>query len=256
MVVRNLACVLLLFGLVSGTRAVFLTPNSVSEFKVYSGQRKDTKIILSANTFSESLELPRFFCDVVVYSPLKLTSFLNYAVLDKDESLMFYNTYITDVLKEEYSFAYCYLQMLDRYQISLPVSFHSKDINYDLDQYFNEDETVSLSQLNLDQLSMKDKNSFLGAITVQAKRDTLRTAEITSNCIMKVASEESERYLWGYFLTDHLLYVIDPCYPSRLNAYVDLKTNEYSVGTKKYKLQLILKKLKAPVEAKGGAENV
>ncbi len=41
--------------------------------------------------------------------------------------------------------------------------------------------------------------------------------------------------------------MVDPCVPSLDNAKIDLKTNEYYVGTELFKVQSILKKLKMPV---------
>ncbi len=72
-------------------------------------------------------------------------------------------------------------------------------------------------------------------------------ADADNNCIVEVSNGKTLRYLWCYKRVDNLLYVVDPCVPTISSAKIDLKTNEYYVGTELFKIQSILKKLKIPV---------
>lgn len=246
-VLKNIIGCIIIFGFTVFIQNIQPFSDNISEYKLYTGMQKNSKAIFHVNAFSYTFDFPRFYGDVILYAPVKLTNLATVSIVKDNETLYFEDSYLLRAEKEEFSLAYCYLRMLYEYNLVLPVSFSSSDINYDLSEYYNDGISVTAKNFYTNNINEQDKKLFLEAITTQAKRDTIKTADISENCIVEVSNHKTLRYLWGYKKVDNLLYVIDPCVPTISNATIDLKTNEYHVGTELFKVQSVRKKLKFPV---------
>lgn len=247
-VLKNILGCAAVLGITIGIQSLCPFSNNISEFKLYTGLQANSKAVFHITPLAYTFELPRFYGDVILYTPLKLTNLINLSIIDNDETSSYVDSYLLKAEQEEFSLAYCYLRMLYEYNLILPISFSSGDISYDLAKYYNSNtDFITARNFYTRDIHEKDKKLFLKAITVQAKRDTLKTVDVSDNCIVEVSNGKTLRYLWGYKKVDNLLYVIDPCVPSMSGASIDLKTNEYHVGTELFKVQSIFKKLKFPV---------
>ncbi len=247
-VLKNILGCMVVLGVAMGVQNTPPFSKCISEYKLYTGLRENSKTIFHIVPLDYTLKIPRFYGDVILYSPLKLTNIATVSILDNNESFYCMNSYLLKAEDEKFSLAYCYLRMLYDYNLILPISFSSGDITYDLSEYYNSDtDSITARNFYTRNINDKDRKMFLEAITVQAKRDTIKTIDIDDNCIVEISNGKVLRYLWGYKRVDNLLYVVDPCVPSLDNAKIDLKTNEYYVGTELFKVQSILKKLKMPV---------
>ncbi len=242
-----LGCVVVL-GITVGIRNIHPFSDNISEYKLYTGLRENSKTIFHVVPLAYTVEFPRFYGDVILYAPLKLTSLATISIISDDETFSYVDSCLLRPEEEKFSLAYCYLRMLYDYSLLLPVSFSSGDISYDLSNYYNSDtDSITARNFYTRNIDDKDRKVFLEAITIQAKRDTIKVADADNNCIVEVSNGKTLRYLWCYKRVDNLLYVVDPCVPTISSAKIDLKTNEYYVGTELFKIQSILKKLKIPV---------
>lgn len=240
---KNLLYCIYLAAMIGAIDYMYLIPNGIEGYKWYEA-RADTKIVTYVTDSNMHLDLPRFPGDMIIYSPIKFTKWVDVNVLDYDEGTITRNNYISNAIDDEDTFAFTYMCLLASNALNLPIIFESGDLSYDLSRYVGSGIlSFNVGTLNIDAVSSSDKSNLFGLIGLQAQRDTVGISTITENSIVEVSNGTISKYLWCHTLTDKYAYVLDPTEPNRSMAKIDLATQTFESKDGSFKVKTIRHKI-------------